>query len=263
MYNLIIGAPEGALPADRMLEGMGHNLDSFLRPNGTVETARLLSLPAMSMPEIGDTRNDQVAQVGTIFNLSLSSNTYHFSFIRDAQVPPISSKYITASAAEFGIGDREFRRTHWVVKEKDLYQLLIAKHVIGIPKSTAFTLPALAATPNQIAVMMPFSAEFDMVWETLKSTADDNGWVCQRADDVWDDSVLINDVVALIAHSKTVICDLTGRNANVFYETGIAHTLGREVVLITQSPDDVPFDLKHHRFIKYLANSEGLVRWRN
>ena len=63
--------------------------------------------------------------------------------------------------------------------------------------------------------------------------------------------------MAFIARSKVVVCDLTGRNANVFYETGIAHALGREVVLITQSEHDIPFDLAHHRYVKYLGNAEG------
>ena len=68
----------------------------------------------------------------------------------------------------------------------------------------------------------------------------------------------VQDIVELIARSKVVVCDLTGKNANVFYEVGIAHTLGREVVLITQSAADVPFDLRHLRYIPYLSNSEGL-----
>jgi hypothetical protein len=42
------------------------------------------------------------------------------------------------------------------------------------------------------------------------------------------------------------------------YETGIAHTLGKHVVPISQSLSDVPFDLTHHRILKYLANEQGL-----
>jgi hypothetical protein len=102
------------------------------------------------------------------------------------------------------------------------------------------------AAPDLIAVMMPFGAEFAHVWETLKAAAEEGGWLCERADDIWEDSVLVNDIVGLIARSRVLICDLTGRNANVFYEPGIAHTLGREVILITQSDSDVPFDLRHH-----------------
>ena len=55
-----------------------------------------------------------------------------------------------------------------------------------------------------------------------------------------------------------VICDCTGRNPNVFYEIGIAHTLGREVILITQADADIPFDLRHLRYVRYLNNGEGL-----
>ena len=57
-----------------------------------------------------------------------------------------------------------------------------------------------------------------------------------------------------------VICDCSGRNPNVFYEIGIAHTLGREVILITQSEEDIPFDLRHLRYVKYLNNGEGLAQ---
>ena len=50
------------------------------------------------------------------------------------------------------------------------------------------------------------------------------------------------------------------RNANVFYETGIAHTIGRNVILIAQAAADVPFDIGHIRHIRYLYNSEGLMQ---
>jgi hypothetical protein len=43
-----------------------------------------------------------------------------------------------------------------------------------------------------------------------------------------------------IDRSKAVICDCPNRNSNVFYEIGIAHTLGREVILITQIDADIP-----------------------
>jgi hypothetical protein len=71
-------------------------------------------------------------------------------------------------------------------------------------------------------------------------------------------AAVIQDVVSLIDRSTVVICDCTGRNPNVFYEIGIAHTLGREVILITQAEADIPFDLRHLRYVRYLNNGEGL-----
>lgn len=74
-----------------------------------------------------------------------------------------------------------------------------------------------------------------------------------------DYSAIIQDIFSLIFRSFIVVCDFTGKNPNVFYEAGIAHTLGKHVIPITQSEQDIPFDLQHHRYIKYLNNSEGLA----
>jgi hypothetical protein len=80
---------------------------------------------------------------------------------------------------------------------------------------------------------------------------------CLRADDIWEHDVIIQDIVSLIHRSRIVICDCTSRNPNVFYEAGIAHTLGKDVILIAQNESDIPFDLRHIRYVTYLNNNEG------
>jgi hypothetical protein len=106
--------------------------------------------------------------------------------------------------------------------------------------------------------MMPFHLGFHAVYATLQRTAEAANLRCRRADDIWENPAVMQDVVSLIDRSRVVICDCTGRNANVFYEIGIAHTLGREVILITQIEADIPFDLRHLRYVTYLNNNEGL-----
>ena len=49
----------------------------------------------------------------------------------------------------------------------------------------------------------------------------------------------------------------------MLYETGLAHALDRDVVAIVQNDEDVPFDLKHIRFVKYMQNAEGLGKLRS
>jgi hypothetical protein len=107
--------------------------------------------------------------------------------------------------------------------------------------------------------MMPFDAEFDAVHKSIQKASENLGLWCKRADNFWERPAIIQDVVALIDRSRIVVCDCTGRNPNVFYEAGIAHTLGREVILITQHKQDIPFDLHHLRYIHYLNNKEGLA----
>ena len=48
-----------------------------------------------------------------------------------------------------------------------------------------------------------------------------------------------------------MLADVTGKNPNVFYELGLAHAIGKPVVIVTRSMDDVPFDLRALRVIEY------------
>lgn len=122
---------------------------------------------------------------------------------------------------------------------------------------TIFSIPAEPINLNLVSVMMPFSPELTPVYESIKQAASNAGLECSRADNIWEHSTIIQDIFSLIFRSHIVVCDFTGKNPNVFYEAGIAHTLGKHVVPITQSASDIPFDLKHHRFAMYLNNGEG------
>jgi hypothetical protein len=44
----------------------------------------------------------------------------------------------------------------------------------------------------------------------------------------------------------------------VFYEIGLAHAIGKETILILRSLADVPFDLRHLRFIVYKYTPPGM-----
>ncbi len=125
---------------------------------------------------------------------------------------------------------------------------------------TVFTIPEGTVQDDLVSVMMPFAAEFRPVYAAMKRCCESHQLRCLRADDIWADSTIIQDVFALLFVSRIVIVDFSGKNSNVMYETGIAHTLGKHVVPITQSIDDVPFDLRSHRVLKYLPNQQGMKR---
>ena len=126
---------------------------------------------------------------------------------------------------------------------------------------SVFRVPEVAQREDLVAIMMPFRG-FDRVHEAIKGAATDAGLDSQRADDIWVDSTFIQDIVNLIFQARVVVCDFSERNANVFYETGIAHTLGKAVVPIAQSLSDIPSDLQHHRALPYLNNEQGLMKLR-
>ena len=60
---------------------------------------------------------------------------------------------------------------------------------------------------------------------------------------------MLDRIYNQIAKSDVIISDMTGKNPNVFYETGYAHALGKRVLMLTQSVHDIPFDLKHFQHI--------------
>ena len=260
MYNLIVGATDGLLPADRLLESVEGTLVDLVGPPGARNIGRVLNQPTLLMPEVNDDRYPQRAEVGSVVGINKVGRNYQFYFVRNTAITPIPSETIKTLAMHLHLEEWDLRRTRWSVRDADLYRVLLEDRLMGTPSPTVFNIPKDPPEAGRVAVMMPFSAEFDPVWDTLKATAAEGGWICQRADDIWEDNVVINDVVSLIARSKVVICDLTHRNSNVFYEAGIAHTIGREVVLIAQSKHDIPFDLTHYRHVLYYPNSEGLLQ---
>jgi hypothetical protein len=107
---------------------------------------------------------------------------------------------------------------------------------------TVFSVTDEVVDYQLISVMMPFDGKFKGAYEAIQAAAADVNLKCQRADDIWNHSVVIQDIFSLILRSFIVVCDFTERNPNVFYEAGIAHTLGKHVVPLTQSNDDIPFD---------------------
>jgi hypothetical protein len=124
-------------------------------------------------------------------------------------------------------------------------------------KPEIFKVPDKPQNPKLISVMMPFNAAFRGTYDSVKRVADHMSLECLRADDIWDNATFMQDIFDLIFRARVVVVDFTGRNPNVMYETGIAHTLGKTVIPITQSIDDIPSDLGHHRALKYLPNEEG------
>ncbi|HCI53070.1 MAG TPA: hypothetical protein DE312_07120 [Gallionella sp.] len=136
------------------------------------------------------------------------------------------------------------------------YQEIPAEKLLTF-KPSIFQVPSKPQNPRLVSVMMPFSASFNGTYDAIKRVTDYMGLECLRADDIWENSTFIQDIFDLIFCAKVVVVDFTARNPNVMYETGIAHTLGKTVIPITQSIDDIPSDLGHHRALKYLPNEQG------
>lgn len=103
---------------------------------------------------------------------------------------------------------------------------------------------------SKIFVIMPFEEIFFEVYELLKNEFCSN-YEFSHAGDLGGQQNILKDIIHGINEADIIIADLSTLNANVFYELGIAHTLNKRVIIITQSLDDLPFDLRSYRANAY------------
>ena len=102
-------------------------------------------------------------------------------------------------------------------------------------------------------VMEPFAAPYGDYYEKIyKPAIVKAGLHPVRADaEIFGTGKIIDQVWRGINAARVLVAELTTRNANVFYELGLAHALKKPVVLVSSNEDDVPFDLHHIRVIYY------------
>jgi len=116
---------------------------------------------------------------------------------------------------------------------------------------------------KSIFVLMPFVEKWsNRLWSLLQEIADHNHYECKRADNLYGHDVL-EDIWISINSASHIIADMSGKNPNVMYEIGIAHTLGKKTILLSQDEDSIPFDFKRFRILLYEDNTDGFSKIKN
>jgi len=108
-------------------------------------------------------------------------------------------------------------------------------------------------------VLMPFGPEWSKpVYENLfRPAIQEAGYRSKRADESGE-QIVAESIWTDINQAELVVADLTGKNANVMYEIGIAHTVGKPILLLSKNEIDPPFDIGHHRVHTYVNTAAGL-----
>ncbi len=110
-------------------------------------------------------------------------------------------------------------------------------------------------------VIMPLETYWtEPIWSTLKNTLTLTGF------DEVERGVSLNQTEALeenwekINEAQWILADLTYRQPYVFYWIGIAHALGKKVLLMSQHKRDIPNSLSQLPYLLYENNLEGLEK---
>lgn len=72
-----------------------------------------------------------------------------------------------------------------------------------------------------------------------------------RADKIAKPTLITADIINLVQQSDLCVVDLTGHNANVYYECGRRHETGRPFVQLIRKGESLPFDVAGIRTIQY------------
>lgn len=106
--------------------------------------------------------------------------------------------------------------------------------------------------------LMPFHKKFDKIYTSIKAACSQAGYACLRSDEPFNPGNVLRQILQMMTTSEIIIAVLDGKNPNVFYEIGLAHSLGKTVILVgnAKNPEDISFDLKSERLLLYNNHGE-------
>jgi hypothetical protein len=110
--------------------------------------------------------------------------------------------------------------------------------------------------PKLVLVLTPFNDRYNETFENIRSVCQDVGLKCLRGDEEFLQSDILKHVLTLICRASIVVANIEGRNPNVYYELGIAHSLGKNTLMVAKTTEGLPFDIKSKRIIVYRNSVE-------
>lgn len=125
----------------------------------------------------------------------------------------------------------------------------------------AIDLADIHVDEKMVMCLMPFHRKFEKTKTAIADACKEMGYKFRRSDDelIEDNTDLRKSIVRMILESRVVIAVLDGRNPNVFYEIGIAHSVGKLVLMVVNLSREnkrQEVDLLSNRLITYNNTNE-------
>lgn len=116
---------------------------------------------------------------------------------------------------------------------------------------------SLSMVDDQVFVLTPFHTIYEQTYDTIRAACSMNALNAVRGDESFKVGNILKHIVEQIIISPYIIANINGRNPNVHYELGIAHCLGKNILLVSEGIEEVAFDLQSERVLIY-RNQEDL-----
>lgn len=119
--------------------------------------------------------------------------------------------------------------------------------------------PESVRQAKSVFVIMPFNEQFTDVWSGgILKAARIEGFDAIRADMINRSTDITEDIIEAISICRIAIVDVTGNNPNVMFELGYAMAKRKPQIIISQSAEFLPFDIRNIRTIVYKNTWAGI-----
>jgi hypothetical protein len=111
-------------------------------------------------------------------------------------------------------------------------------------------------------VAMPFLEELSSLWRLIEAACVGESIEAVRVDQALRHESIWDEICEELQHVDMMVAVVSPQfesapNPNVMLEVGYMRALGKPVVLITDDPTSLPFDLRTHRALVHASGSEG------
>ncbi len=148
-----------------------------------------------------------------------------------------------------------------------LYALRDKRHDTPVPEAElepapVDTSPQNASAPLRFLSLLPLDASMRRLRDAVGRALRETGAEAVFVDEAVVGAAWVDHVVELIRGSDAVVADVTRQAGNVMFELGVAHGLGKPLILLVSDDSDaeLPSDLAGFQYLTYSPdNLRGLV----
>lgn len=120
----------------------------------------------------------------------------------------------------------------------------------------------LRVDPKKVFLLTPFEELELPLYQALRETFSSTSLRITRGDERKSTGNILSHIVREMLTARLVLANISSRNPNVMYELGIAHSFGKQVVLLSNTESELPFDIQGNRtiFFENIADLQELIQ---
>ena len=97
---------------------------------------------------------------------------------------------------------------------------------------------------------MSFNKKYDDIYDALKMAGkmvEGRTLVIERVSEPYGDYIITERIEKSIKRAELIICDLSEKSPNVYYELGYARAKNKMIIMTAKKETELPFDVRQYK----------------